>query len=160
PDKGTLQFALPSAAQGKVEVNALAPGGMPLRKAADPGPQPNTFKLDFPIKPGESRVDLQWSMPFQVPGVFEDLILSKGGQTRIIAPVGVTFKGTGLKDLGQEPRTKATIWGVDGPAIKFTVEGTGALSEPGADSGGGEASGQPGLSMILPKLYGLAGGSE
>jgi hypothetical protein len=162
PDNGTLQFALPAAAQGKVEVNALAPGGLPLRKAPDPGPKPNTFKLDFPIKPGESRVDLQWSMPFQTPGVFEDVILSKGGQTRIIAPVGVTFKGTGLKDLGQEPRTKATIWGVEGPAIKFTVEGTGSLSEPNADAGGGgeAGAGQPALSMILPKLYGLAGGSE
>ena len=100
-------------------------------------------------------------MPFQTPGVFEDEILSKGGQTRVIAPVGVTFKGTGLKDLGQEPRTKATIWGVEGPVIKFTVEGTGALSDPAAGSGGGDAAaGQPALSMILPKLYGLAGGSE
>jgi hypothetical protein len=166
PDNGTLQFALPAAAQGKVEVNALAPGGLPLRKAPDPGPKPNTFKLDFPIKPGESRVDLQWSMPFQVPGVFEDQILSKGGTTRMIAPVGVSFKGDGLKNLGEEPRTKATIWGVEGPVIKFTVEGTGSLSDPAANAsgggaGGGEASGsgQQSLSMVLPKLYGLTGGS-
>lgn len=164
PDKGTLQFALPAAAQGKVEVNALAPGGLPLRKAPDPGPKPNTFKLDFPIKPGESRVDLQWSMPFQTPGVFEDQILSKGGQTRIIAPAGVTLKGTGLKDLGQEPRTKATIWGVDGSVIQFVVEGTGALNDgaPAETSGGGEGggNGQPALTMNLPKLYGLRLGSS
>lgn len=163
PDKGTLQFALPPAAQGKVEVNALAPGGLPLRKAPDPGPKPNTFKLDFPIKPGESRVDLQWSMPFQVPGVFEDQILSKGGLTRIIAPVGVTFKGSGLKDLGQEPRTKATIWQVDGPMIQLRVEGTGALSEGAQQGGGGDSgagNGQPPLTMNLPKLYGLALGSS
>jgi len=162
PDKGTLQFALPPAAQGKVEVNALAPGGLPLRKAPDPGAKPNTFKLDFPIKPGESRVDLQWSMPFQVPGVFEDQLLSKGGLTRIIAPVGVTFKGSGLKDLGQEPRTKATIWGVEGPLIQFRIEGTGALSDGSAQGGaeGGGGSGQPPLTMNLPKLYGLALGSS
>jgi hypothetical protein len=160
PDSGTLQFALPPAAQGKVEVNALAPGGMPLRKAPDPGPKPNTFKLDFPIKPGESRVDLQWTMPFQVPGVFEDQILTKGGLTRIIAPVGVTFKGDGLKDLGQEPRTKATIWGVEGPAIQFRVEGTGSLSEGAGGGGDAENNGQPALTQNLPKLYGLTIGSS
>lgn len=161
PDAGTLQFALPPGAQGKVEVNALAPGGLPLRKAPDKGPKPNTFKLDFPIKPGDSRVDLQWSMPFQVPGVFTDQLISKGGLTRIIAPVGVTFKGSGLKDLGQEPRTKATIWGVEGPAIEFRIEGTGALSDgapPAGKEGGG--NGQPALTQNMPKLYGLAVGSS
>ena len=164
PDTGTLQFYLPPQSQGKVEVNALAPGGLPLRKAPDPGPKPNTYKLDFPIKPGESRVDLQWTMPFPVPGVFKDQILTKGGQTRIIAPVGVEFKGDGLKNLGQEPRTKATIWGVDGPAIEFKVEGTGSLADSAAAAGGGEGggeggNGQPALTMNLPKLYGLTLGS-
>ena len=164
PDNGTLQFALPAAANGKVEVNALAPGGLPIRKAPDPGPKPNTFKLDFPIKPGESRVDLQWSMPFNTPGVFENKILTKGGQTRLVAPVGVTFKGDGLKNLGQEPRTQATIFGVDGGDIRVTVQGTGALSDPSANAGGGAngdaGNGQPALAMNLPKLYGLASGSS
>ena len=163
PDNGTLQFSLPPGAQGKVEVNALAPGGLPIRKAPDPGPKPNTFKLDFPIKPGESRVDLQWSMPFNVPGVFEERVLSNGGLTRLVAPVGVTFKGGDLKDLGQEPRTKATIYGVEGPDIKFDVQGTGTLNAGADDSaaagGDGAASGQPALAMDLPKLYGLANGS-
>ncbi len=167
PDAGTLQFALPAAAQGKVEVNALAPGGLPLRKAPDAGPKPNTFKLDFPIKPGESRVDMQWTMPFKTPADFGYQILSKGGQTRIIAPVGVTFKGDSLKNLGQEPRTKATIWGADGPTIKFQVEGAGSLSDSapagggeGGGGGGGESgTGQPALTMNLPRLYGLALGS-
>ncbi|MES1262049.1 MAG: hypothetical protein ABUS49_09955 [Acidobacteriota bacterium] len=161
PDNGTLQFALPPLAQGKVEVNALAPGGLPLRKAPDPGSKPNTFKLDFPIKPGESRVDLQWSMPFRSPGVFENHILSRGGNTRLIAPVGVTFKGDGLQNLGQEPRTKATIWGITGPDIKFTVEGTGTLSDPtAAPEGQGGGNGQPSLQMNLPKLYGMASGAS
>lgn len=162
PDNGTLQFALPPLAQGKVEVNALAPGGLPVRKAPDPGSKPNTFKLDFPIKPGESRVDLQWSMPFRSPGVFENRILTKGGNTRVIAPVGVTFKGDGLQNLGQEPRTQATIWGVTGPDLKFTVEGTGTLSDASAGGQGGQStgSGQPSLAMNLPKLYGMASGAS
>jgi hypothetical protein len=161
PDNGTLQFALPPLAQGKVEVNALAPGGLPVRKAPDPGSKPNTFKLDFPIKPGESRVDLQWSMPFRSPGIFENQLLAKGGNTRLIAPVGVTFKGDDLKNLGQEPRTQATIWGLEGSVMKFTVEGTGTLNDPSAQSGGqSTGAGQPSLGMNLPKLYGMASGAS
>jgi hypothetical protein len=160
PDNGTLQFALPPLAQGKVEVNALAPGGLPVRKAPDPGSKPNTFKLDFPIKPGESRVDLQWSMPFRSPAIFENQLLAKVVNTRLIAPIGVTFKGADLKNLGQEPRTQATIWGLEGSVMKFTVEGTGTLSDPSAQSGGqSTGSGQPALGMNLPKLYGMASGA-
>ncbi len=160
PDNGTLQFALPPEAQGKVELNALAPGGLPIRRAPDPGPKPNTFKLDFPIKPGESRVDLQWSMPFNTPGVFEDRELTRSALIRLVAPVGVTFKADDIQKLGQEPRTKATIFGVKGPDIRIRVEGTGSLSEPDAGGGDAAASGAPALQMALPKLYGLASGGS
>jgi hypothetical protein len=160
PDRGTLQFALPAAAQGKVEVNVLAPGGMPIRRAPDPGSTPNTWKLDFPIKPGESRVDMSWAMPFNTPGVFEDKVLTKAGNLRIVTPTGVTVKGSDVELLGQEPTTQASIFNVKGPNIQVNVAGTGSLRDPSADAGGGnpDAAG-PGLSENLPKLYGLAVGN-
>src|ERR1700728_555295 len=94
PDRGTLQFELPAEAQGKVEVNVTAPGGLPIRRAPDPLGKPNEFKLDFPIKPGETRVDLSWGIPFRSPGVFADHILSKAGLIQIVAPPGVEIKGS------------------------------------------------------------------
>lgn len=168
PDRGTLQFALPAAAQGKVELNVLAPGGMPIRRAADPGPKPNTFKVDFPIKPGESRIDMTWSMPFKTPGVFEEKLIAKAGALRMIAPVGVTVKGPDVTPLGQEPTTQATVYNIKGPDVQVNVEGTGALRDPSAQSGGdsgggqdgGDANNGPGLSENLPKLYGLAMGNS
>ena len=49
---------------------------------------------------------------------------------------------------------KATIWGVDGPAIEFKVEGTGSLADSAAAAGGGDGgeggNGQPALTMNLP----------
>jgi subtilisin family serine protease len=106
---------------------------------------------------------MQWSMPFNTPGVFEEHVLTKGGLTRLVAPVGVSFKGGDLKNLGQEPQTKATIYGADGPDIKFDVQGTGTLNAAttadNSAGAGGDNSGQPALSMDLPKLYGLANGS-
>jgi hypothetical protein len=155
PDNGTLQFALPADARSdKVEVNVLSPGGLPIRRAPDPAGKPNTFKVDFPIKPGDSRVDLAWSMPFRTPGVFEEHIVTKGGLTRLVAPQGVEFKAPDLRTLGQEPNTKATIYEIKGPDVKVDVQGTGGLN--GASGGSqGQGNNGPGLSENLPKLYGL-----
>jgi hypothetical protein len=157
PAKGTLQFALPAAAQGKVEVDVLAPGGMSIRRAPDPAGKPNEFKLDFPIKPGESRVEMHWSMPFTTPGVFEDKILAKGGPTRIVAPQGITFKGDGIVEAGTEPQTKATIYNVANADLKVNIEGVAVQQQAagGGDDTAQQGNGGPAISENLPKLFGL-----
>jgi hypothetical protein len=154
PDTGTLQFTLPAAAGGKVQVDVLAPGGLPIRRAADPAGKPNTFKVDFPIKPGQSEVRLEWSMPFTSPGVFEGTVPAKGApQMKVVAPAGVTLKGDGVSALGQEPDLPGTtIYGVDGAKYSINVEGSGTL-KAGGDSA--EESGSPKVSENLPKLFGL-----
>ncbi len=156
PDTGTLQFSLPAAAQGKVQVNVLAPGGLPIRRPADPAGKPNTFKVDFPIKPGQSEIRLEWTMPFTSPGVFDGAVLAKGSpDLKIVAPVGVTLKGDGVTSLGQEPDLPgATIYGVTGAAYHIDVEGSGTLrSDAGSDSG---ENNSPRVSENMPKLFGLA----
>jgi hypothetical protein len=156
PDTGTLQFMLPAAAEGKVEVNVIAPGGLPIRRAADPAGKPNTFKVDFPIKPGQSEIRLEWSMPFNSPGVLDGTVLAKGApDLKLLAPVGVTLKGDGVTSLGQEPTTGATIYEVTGAKYHLDVEGTGTLRAGSADSADGEDNGSPKVSENMPKLYGL-----
>ncbi len=139
PDRGTLQFELPAAAQGKVEVNVRRARRSAHSPRPDPLGKPNQFKLDFPIKPGESRVDLSWNMPFQQPGVFEDHLLSKAGLIQMVAPPGVDIKGPDVTLLGQEPTTKANIFSVKGPDVQVRVEGTGLFNAPERfESSGGQ----------------------
>ena len=108
--------------------------------------------LDFPVLPGESRVDISYTMPFTTPGDFDIKTFYKGNSTKLVAPVGVTMKAEGLKNLGQEPRTKATIYDVDSPAVTVQVEGTGALNRQAAESEG-DSGQQNTLMQILPRLY-------
>lgn len=159
PETGTLQFTLPAAAGGKVEVNVLAPGGLPIRRPADPAGKPNTYKVDFPIKPGESEIRLEWTMPFTSPGVFEGTVVAKGApDMKLLAPVGVTLKGDGVAPLGQEPTTGATIYGITGAKYHIDVEGSGTLkaSSGGQSSDDSSDNGSPRVSENMPKLFNLA----
>jgi hypothetical protein len=154
PDNGVVRFELPPAAEGKVQISLQAPGGMPIQRPAIPAGKPNTFKVDFPIRPGESQVEMQWAIPFTSPGTFEDHILTKGDVTRLVAPPGISIKGDGIESLGQEPRTQAMIYSVKTPSIKVTLEGTGAFAADGQQQSGPN-DGSPALSENLPKIYGL-----
>jgi len=153
PANGTLRFWLPAAAQGKTEVNVLSPGSVPVRRAPQKTGEANVMKLDFAVLPGESRVDISYAMPFTSPGEFDVKTFYKGNATKLVAPVGVSMKAEGLQDLGQEPRTKATIYGIEAPAVTVHVEGSGALSrgDQTSDSGGGDGGGT--LMQILPRIY-------
>ena len=158
PELGTLRFELPAAAQGKVQISLLAPGGQPIQRPALPGGKPNTFKIDFPIRPGESQVQMEWSMPFTSPGTFENHILTRGGVTRLVAPPGITLKGDALESLGQEPRTQAMVYNLKGLELKVDISGVGAFGRDGAQQGS-ESDGGQSLSQNLPKIYGLLLGS-
>ena len=156
-DQGTLRFELPAAAEGKVQISLLAPGGMPIQRPALPGGKPNTFKIDFPIRPGESQVQMDWSMPFTSPGTFETHILTKGGVTRLVAPPGITLKGDGIESLGQEPKTQAMVYNVKDLNLKVDIAGVGTFAREGAQQS--SEDGSPPLSQNLPKIYGLLLGS-
>jgi hypothetical protein len=153
PDRGTLEFYLPPGSDGKVEINALAPGGMPIRRAAEKTSKSNIYKIDFPIKPGQSRIDLAYSLPFTSPGDFESKILYKGAPTRIVTPQNVTIAGAGVQNLGPGPQgTNATIYGVETPEFKVAITGTGSLKGDSQSDSGGDQSGQS-IAQIMPRLF-------
>jgi hypothetical protein len=152
PVNGALRLWLPEAAKN-AEVNVLTPGSVPVRRAPQKTAEKNVDKLDFAVLPGESRVDIAYSIPFTSPGDFPMKTFFKGNSTKLVAPQGVTIQGTGLKSLGQEPTTQATIYGIDAPSFTVQVSGTGALRREQADSGGGGDSGDNRLMQILPRIY-------
>lgn len=137
-EDGTLRFFLPDAAKGVVQASGTGPAGMPLRSTALPAGGEGLFKVDFPLKPGESRIDLSYVVPhadgdrFAVRSIYPDVA------TRVAAPEGVEIAGEGLELFGREPSTNAAIYSVqDSSAVTLTVAGQGALrreSEPSPSS--------------------------
>jgi len=150
PQGGTLRFHLPAGAKD-IQVNATAPQGMPIRRAPEPAGAPNVYKIDFPIKPGQSNILVDYTLPFSSPGTFEGRTLYNGGAaTTIVAPPGVTIKGEGLELLSVEPRTKSSILRTTATALKLDIEGTGVLQRPQAET---STPPESSIQFILPKVY-------
>lgn len=140
PKTGEWHFYLPPAANGQVRVNAQGPQGMPLPRAAEKTAQTNVFKIDFPVKPGETQFQIAYVLPVGSPFTFRGQVVNLpgmiAGPLRLVAPPGVIFTGSDIQQLGVEPNTQATIYNVlpNGP-FKVDIAGTGSLN------GGNDASG-------------------
>ena len=137
-EDGTLRFFLPDAAKGVVQVSGTGPAGMPLRSTALPAGEEGIYKVDFPLKPGESRIDLSYVVPYADGDHFAVRSIYPDVATRVAAPEGVEIAGEGLELFGREPSTNAAIYSVqDSSAVTLTVGGQGALrreSEPSPSS--------------------------
>jgi hypothetical protein len=151
---GSFRFYLPPQADGKVSVTINAAGGMPIQRPAQKTNQPNVYKVDYPIKPGETRFDLNYTVPVSSPLIFSSKILHAEGSSDLVIPAGVTVKGDNLELAGQEPKTQANIYRIKGNEFKVAVEGTGSLT-PAADasSGGEDDNGAPTIQEVKPRIY-------
>jgi hypothetical protein len=151
PAGAALTVSIPDAARNTIQVTSVGPNNQPSQRSAEKTGRPNTYKIDFPIEPGETRLDVSYRLPFTAPGKFATRLLQKAAQTRLVAPAGVELKGDGLEMLGREPRSQAQIFGVTGDAIQVEIQGAGSIrpaEAPAEDDDSG-----PGIQRILPRLY-------
>jgi hypothetical protein len=149
---GSFRFYLPPEANGQVNVTINAAGGMPIQRPAQKTNQANVYKVDYPIKPGETRFDLNYTVPVTNPLIFSGKILHAEGSSDLVIPTGVTVKGDNLALAGQEPKTQANIYRIKGDEYKLMVEGTGSLS-PTSEASGGEDNGAPAIQEVKPRIY-------
>jgi hypothetical protein len=160
---GALRFYLPVAANGKAEVNATAPdaGGMGIAVDLLKSSAPDVFGVNFPIKPGETRIDLNYTVPYTEGAPYQGKIASKDENTYLVAPNGVTLTGDKLNDLGAEPRTQAHIYGLAGTAYKIELTGApvavAAAPESSAADSADAPDGAPQVEVAMPHVFGQAG---
>jgi hypothetical protein len=151
PDGGTLQFYLPPGAGGRVKVMGTAPQGMPIERAARKTSKDGVYSVDFPVKPGETRIDLSYAMPMTGPAEFKSRILHTGPPARLVVPSGMELTSSDTKLLGQEPATQASIYELAKNDFAVTISGTGALR--GSEAQGPDEDEAAGIRQIWPRLY-------
>jgi hypothetical protein len=159
PVNGTLRFYLPSSVQGKVEATGAAPDGMAIPIPTAKTAAPQVYAAKFEIKPGETRIDVDYTVPYTTGTAYAGKIVSQDENTYLVAPEGVTLEGAGLQDLGDEPRTHAHIFGLSAAAYRIKLTGAVAAStaaaEPAADSSADQDSGSR-IEVIPPRVNGRA----
>jgi len=158
PD-GSLKIQVPPGST-PVRMRITAPQGMPITREPEKGKEPNTWVVRYPVKPGETRLDFSYSVPAGENPEFKGRILHGGGPVRFVAPQGVKLEGPALTDLGPEPRTKASVYELQGKEFAIRVSGSGQLrsSSEGSDASdqGGTGSSDdntPGVDMVKPRIY-------
>jgi len=145
-----LKFYLPAAAKGIAQVKATAPQGMPIDRAADKTNQKDIYKVDFPIKPGETEFQITYVIPYSSGAVFEGKVVAKTDEpTLLVAPQGITLQGEGLELKGQEPQSKASVFSVKTAAYKVQITGSMPVASSDADSG----DNGPSLEEVPPRIF-------
>jgi len=141
---GSVQFYLPDGVEAP-ELSVSGTAGMAIRRKAVKTDKPNIYKFDYAIKPGRTTFEAM----YMVDGAdkFKGRVV---GDTplRLATPPSVTLSGDSLKDLGQEPQSRAHVYEVTAKDYEVTVEGTGTLG-----GGGGEDNGEPAMHQENARLY-------
>lgn len=155
---GALLFFLPPAANGQSRVNVQGPQGMPLPRAAEKTAEKDIFKVNFPIKPGQTEFEVSYVLPAGSPFTLRSRVVSvKGmaaGPLRLIAPAGVTLTGNDIQKVGTEPKTQATIYTVAAAAnYSVDIAGAGSLHPPQSEAGPSDNSDQPSVTQAPPRIY-------
>jgi hypothetical protein len=154
PSNGSIQFYVPDAARGKIQVTVSAPNGMPISRPAEKTKKPGIYKVDYALKPGETRFDVGYALP--AGDMFSGKRLDAVTPTRLVTPASVTLTGDGLDSLGQEPQTKAHIYDVKTASFEVKIEGTGSLRSPEASQSGQPAEeddGRPQIETGAARIY-------
>jgi hypothetical protein len=157
PAQGGVRFYLPAEANGQVKVSAQGQQGMVLPRVAEKTEEDSIYKVDYPIKPGETQFDISYVLPVGSPLKYQGRVVGvkgiAGGPLRLIAPAGVTLSGADLQSIGQEPKTQATIYNVTAQR-DFSVDVTGFGSlHAGEDANAVDTSESPQLTEGLPHIY-------
>ena len=161
PEGGALRVWAPAAAKGKVEVNGTAAdaNGMGIPATLVKTSAPDVFGVNFPVKPGETRIDIDYTVPYTEGEPYEGKIVSKDDNTYLVTPNGVGISGEKLNDLGMEQKTQARIYGLAGTAYKIQLTGEPVAAAAASDSAAGGAAddaGAPKVEIAAPHVFGQA----
>jgi hypothetical protein len=151
PVNGSVRFYVPPGAQGLTSVTVNPAGGMPIQRPALKTKEPNVYKVDYPVRPGETRFDLNYTVPMASPMIFTDKEIHPEAASNLVVPNGVTAKSDDLELAGTEPKTQASIYRIKNASFKVEVAGTGLL-QAGSESSGDD-SGQPQVQEVKPRIY-------
>jgi hypothetical protein len=155
PARGSIRFYLPPSTQGNAQVVVTAPGGMPITRPPIKTTTAGIYKVDYPIKPGETRMDVTYSVP--AADKFAGKVVASDTGTHLVTPPAVTVTGDGIEPAGQEPQTQAHIYNLTGLDYNVLIQGIGSLRADDSSTSQNDDSGSPQIEIKAARIYSQLG---
>jgi len=149
--KGAAQFYPPTTSGDTVQVSVTPPTQMAIQRKAVKGAKPGLFKIDYPVRPGETRFDMHYTLP--ASATYSAKVVPSDRPTTVVTPVSVQLSGDGLKEVGVEQDVQARLYEVTGPSFDVKIQGTGSIRDRQSDAASQEDTGQPKTTEILARVY-------
>ncbi len=142
-----FEFYIPAGAQITGSA-ALGPGGMPVQSAPVPLGDPGHYTFIFPLRPGETRLQLSYQLPYSGAQTFSPKLTMAADNYAIMLPKAMHFV----------PASPATFQSVNedvnaqtylaknqkpGAQLAFKISGTGQLPQESAQGDQSSGSAQP-----------------
>ena len=141
-----FEFYLPEGAVVEGSA-ALGPGGMPVQASPVPLGDPNHYAFIFPIRPGETRFQITYKLPYGGNFKFAPRMVMPTDTIAVMMPKSMTFKGgasTPYTPVTEDTNAQTYVARNVAPsqALDFTVSGTGQLPRDSgaATAGQGDAA--------------------
>jgi hypothetical protein len=146
------QIYLPPDA--KIEASAAAgPEGMPVSSSPMPQGDKGHYAFVFPVRPGETRFQLSYSLPYNGSYKFTPRLALPTANLAIMLPKSMSFDGGGAFQPADVEASAQTFLAKNvqpSQTLAFTVSGTGAMprdsEQAGSSANGNEGSSAPGAS--------------
>jgi len=141
------QIYLPPDAQIQASA-AMGPGGMPVSSSPMPQADKGHYAFVFPIRPGETRFQLSYTLPYNGSYKFTPRVSLPTDNVAVMLPKDMSFEGGApfqAADVEDNAQTFLAKNVKPGQSLAFTVSGTGVMpQESGQGDSGQAAAGAPG----------------
>jgi hypothetical protein len=138
------------------------PSGMPVTVTAVPSGTKNRYAYDFPIRPGQTRFEVTYKMPYSGTHEFSLKLEGSLSELGVLLPKSMKFNGISggfVQDVDEAGL--AVFFAKNVPAnqeVKFSVSGQGLAPNDAAGASAGQASGDSGGTPI-PSSSGATSGT-
>ena len=143
-----FEFYLPAGAKVE-EAQARAPNGQPISAEVTPQAEKNRYAVVFPLRPGETQIQLQFTLPYSGEIKLDPKPLYPAEHVVVVVPKTMQFTAANPAQFQSmdDPNQNDTLVEVAqrtqaGQSLAFTLKGTGTISETPQQTASGAAQQQ------------------
>jgi hypothetical protein len=147
--KATFEFVLPEGAQID-GADVQGPNGQPISASPTPGREKNHYTFAYSLKPGETRFQVSYHMPYSGQASFAPQMVQSFDHYVLVVPSTMSFVPKDAKQF--QPMTnqpgstvEVSLRAKSGQELGYSLSGTGTFPEEDAQASGASGGGAPAM---------------